>query len=80
MSRFELVELNNSRVAVWSVFRWGVLRWILFRKCKLNALVIPRPRFCMVCICGVGVTKVASCFKLCPKRDCSVENCCRCRV
>ena len=41
-----------------SVFRYRVgevvLHLILLRKCKLNALVIPSPRFWMVCIWGVG--------------------------
>ena len=27
---------------------------IPLRMCRLNALVIPRPRFCSVEICGVG--------------------------
>ncbi len=34
-----------------------VLVWLLMiplRMCRLNALVIPRPRFCNVEICGVG--------------------------
>jgi len=49
-----------------SVFRYRmgevVLRLILLRKCKLNALVIPSPRFRHVlhALCGSGFRRLAS--------------------
>ena len=45
-----MTSVGDVTSVCWCCMGEVVLRLILLRKCKLNALVIPSPRFWMVCI------------------------------